>query len=427
MSASEKGLPYGHAAGRVAKGFGWADNMDAFYADGGLMSKAFTSTDQGRTGYTYGEVLWQQANTKTPLWGMMPKVAAESRPSNLESPQPLTYRVAFNPPAHTGVAEGGTWDTEVEFDTREVQVSPNTDTIKFEGTIIQDLLGQIQDGVPLDNLVQIGEEYFQRSLEANGIGRNVQASSDGAYIGDYSADLSIAPLDRVVASSDEEANATGANGAAYGGGELDIYDIDRSDTGAGGDNEANWADAVVDHNAGNGDRQLTKDLVNGVIQSLEENGARREDLVIFTGHDTARVLSDLRDAQFRGDALAAAGRESPGRGEDTADTAYGVNFNSRLSHWDGVPVVEGQHVASDSLSRMYFLDMSTMQDPVTGANIPKIGIETYIPMFVETAGLGEQTNTLAINSLSNQVGVGVTHELRCNRFNHQGKLRDLSE
>lgn len=413
--------------GRVASGFGWADNMDAFYADGGLMSKAFTSTDAGRTGYAYGEVLWQQANTKTPLWGMLPKVASDSRPSNLESPQPLTYRVAFNPPSMTGVAEGGTWSTEVEFDTREIQVSPNTDTILFEGTIIQDLLGQIQDGVPLDNLIQIGEEYFQRSLEADGVARSVQASTDAAYIGNYSADLSIAPLDRVIASSDEEANATGVNGAAFAGGELDIYDIDRSATGAGGDNEANWADAVVDHNSAAGDRQLTKDLVNGMIQSLEENGANRENLVIFTGHDTARVLSDLRDAQFRADALAGAGRSSPNRGEDTAETAYGANFNSRISHWDGVPVVEGPNIPNDSLSRMYFMDMSTMQDPVTGANIPKLAIETYIPMFVETAGLGEETNTLAINALSNQVGVGVTHELRCNRFNHQGKIRDLSE
>jgi hypothetical protein len=59
--------------------------------------------------------------------------------------------------------------------------------------------------------------------------------------------------------------------------------------------------------------------------------------------------------------------------------------------------------------------------------MPKLGVEVYVPMFTEVAGLGESTNTLALGSLNNQVGLGITHEVKCIRFNHQAKVRDLAE
>jgi len=82
---------------------------------------------------------------------------------------------------------------------------------------------------------------------------------------------------------------------------------------------------------------------------------------------------------------------------------------------------------SDGLDRIFLLDLTSMQDPVTGEEMPKLFIENYIPMFTETAGLGEQTNTLALGELKNQVGLGTTHEVCCIRFNHQAKIRDIEE
>jgi hypothetical protein len=250
-------------------------------------------------------------------------------------------------------------------------------------------------------------------------------SSTGAGV-QYDNQTSLVELDRVIASADEEANATDTTGTAYADGDLDIGTIDRSATGAGGANEANWADAVVDHNSG-ADRQLTRDVVNDTIGKLEDNGTRRENLVILTGRDTARVLSDLRDAQFRHDAGAAASRSMDDRGQDEGETRYGVDFNTQISHWDGIPIVVGPNVPSDSLSRMFILDLTSQQDPVTGQEMPKLGVEVYVPMFTEVAGLGESTNTLALGSLNNQVGLGITHEVKCIRFNHQAKVRDLAE
>jgi len=413
--------------GRVAGGFDWLSSMDGLYGKSdSLWEKAqFSSGDAGRNQRVFGEVMWQQANTNTPFFGMMPKMPAESAPSNIADPRPMTYRAVFNPPTFSAVDEGGAWDTPVDFDTREVELDPRHSTMRFEGTVLQQVLADIQDGVPFDNITQIGEEYFQRSLEADGIARAVESSTDAGT--QYADSDKITSIDRVVASEDEEANATDVNGTAFNNGDLDVYNIDRSATGADASNEANWADAVVNHNSGT-DRQLTKDALNETIESLEQNGTNRGNLTIFTGYDTARVISELTESQFRADAMDQLMSQTVNRGTDSGtETRRGHSWGTQLSTYEGIPIVPGPNVPSDGLSRVYMLDMTTQQDPVTGQNIPKLGVETYIPMTVETAGLGQSTNTLALDNLVEQQGLLTTHQIRCNRFNHQGKLRDLKE
>jgi len=429
VEAASGGLgKYAHAQGRVASGFHWADVMEKMYSsqDSLFQKASFTSSDAGINNRAFGEVLWQQANVKTPLWGMLPKVPSDSPVNSISDPRPQTFRTVFNPPAHSSQAEGGSWSSPVVFDTREVYADPHQGEILFEATILQQLQAEIQDGVPFENLTQIGEEYFRRSLEVNGVAaENVSAANSTGTT--YSNLNGIVPLDKVISSADEESNADDSGGNAYGDGDTDVYTIDRSATTDGDSNEANYFDSVVDHNSAGGDRQLTKDLINGVLESLVQNGVDRDNVVIFTGIDTARVMSELKESQFRADALAAAMAQTIGRGTDEAETRHGVNFNSQISHWDDIPVVQGPNVPSDSLSRIYFLDMSTMQDPVTGKNVPKLGVEVYLPMVTETAGLGQATNTLAIDKKADQVGLLTYHELLCRRANHQGKLRDLSE
>jgi len=427
MSSAATGpAAYGHAIGRVASGFNWADAMEGMFGKGGLMEKAtFTSGDANRNQTVFGQVLWQQTNTATPLYGLLPKMPADNAPSSINDPRPVSYRAAFNPPSMTTPGEGGDWGTPVVFDTREVEIDPHHSTMRFENTLLQELYSEIQDGVPFDQLTQIGEEYFRRAFETDGIARAVSSSNGGGGT-QYSNQNSIVELDRVIASADEESNANDTGDNAYADGDLDYGTIDRSDTGADGSNEANWADAVVDHNSGT-DRQLTRSLVNGTIETLEDNGTRRENLILATGRDTARVLSELRDAQFRADAGQAGSRAMGDRGQDEGETRWGVEFNTQISHWDGIPVVPLPNAPSDSLSRIFLLDLTSQTDPETGETMPKLGVEVYIPMFTETAGLGQQTNTLALGSLNNQVGLGITHEIKCIRFNHQAKIRDLSE
>ena len=418
---------YAHAQGRVADGFHWADSLAGLYGKSdSLYQKAqFTSSDAGINNEAFGEVLWQQANTKTPLWGLFPKVPSDSPVNSISDPRPQTFRRVFNPPAHSSNSEGAGWSNPVTFDVRETIADPHTGEMLFEATVLQQLQSEIQDGVPFENLTQIGEEYFQLSLEENGVAQENESSGGNGT--QYSNLNDIVMLDKIVSSADEEANANDSTGTLFNDGDADVYNIDRSATADGGDNEANHFDAVVDHNSANGDRQLTKDLVNGMIESLESNGTDIENLVIYTGTDTARVLSELRESQFRADMMAQAVAQSIGRGTDEGEARQGVETNARISHWDGIPVVQGQNCPSDSLSRIYFLDMTSMTDPVTGQQVPKLGVEVYLPMVTETAGLGQATNTLAIDKKADQVGLLTYHETVCRRANHQGKLRDLSE
>lgn len=422
MSASA--LP-GPLMDRIAGGFDWSSSMDAMYkSEDSLYEKAFTSTDRGRSNMAFGQVLWQQVNTKTPFYGVFPKIAADSAPNNINNPRPMTYRAVFNPPEMTSPGEGGQWGEPVEFSSREVEITPHHSTMRFEGTVLQDLYAQIQDNVPWENLTEIGEEYFQRELETSGIARPVMSSTTTGT--QYDASDVVTEIDRVVSSADEEANATDPNGDPFNDGDLDVYNIDRSDTGTNGSNEANWADAEVNHNGGTL-RQLTLSLIDETIEALEQAGTDVTNLVMVTGTDTARVISELKSDQYRSDAMADALSEAIGRGSDEGESRYGHAWSDRLRSYQGIPILSVPNVPSDSLSRIFLLDMTTMQDPVTGENVPKFGIEQYIPMTVETAGLGQETNTLALGNLVQQHGVLMTHEPRCNRFNHQGKIRDLQE
>lgn len=421
---------FSHVPADSYGGFSYEDAMRSLFADGGsdiAQHAAFTSDDAGRSNDVYGAVLWNQANINTPLYGLFPKVDATSASTNINDPRPQTFRAAFGPPQMDTPAEGGQWGDPVTFETREEKATPHHSQMLFEGTIIQQIESQLQDDVPLDNITALGEDYWQLRFETQGLARAIAGSNSGTPTPQYDADGALTSIDRIVASSDEEANATDVNGNAFTDGDLDVYTVDRSATGADAANEGGWFDAVVDHNAGNGDRQLTANLVNTNIEALGDNGASIEDLVLYTGRDTARVLSELRAAQFRFDGNGNPASQNVDRGVDSAETRQGTPTNTRLSHWDGIPVVEGQNVPSDSLSRIYLLDLSTMTDPVTNEQVPKFGIETYFGPITETAGPNQSTNTLAIDNLAEQVGYLVTHEPVCRRANHTSKIRDIAE
>lgn len=417
---------YAHVGSEALQKFGYEDLAAKVFADGGAVAQhaQFTSDDAGRSNDIYGAVMWNQANVNTPWYGLLPKVdATGANVGDLDDPRPQTFRAAHSPPQMDTPAEGGSWGSGVTYETKEASADPNHSQMKFEGTIIQQIESQLQDDVPFDQITVLGEDYWQLRFETQGIARAVAGSNSASPTPVYSQDTSIAPIDRVIASSDEEANATDINGNAFTDGDLDIYGIDRSATGASGDNEGGWADAEVDHNAGNGDRQLTADLVDGMIERLGDRGAKIEDLVIYTGRDSARVLNELRESKVRFQGGAEVGRESV-NGEETR---AGMQSNSRFRDWDGIPIVEGQNCPADSLSRIYFMDLSTMKHPEFDAEVPKIGVENYFGPIVETAGPQQETNTLATNTLAEQAGYLQTHEVVCRRFGHMGKVRDLAE
>lgn len=412
MSASGATPAFAHVDRGVYGGFDYKSVMRRLFSDGGVLGQkaAFTSSDTGRSNEVFGAVLWNQVNTATPGYGLLPKVdATGAGPQSIDSPRPQTFRVAFSPPTMSTPSEGSAWgdtSSSVTFSSQEVKASPRHSQLKFEATIIQQIESRLQDDVPIDQIESLMDEYWKEEFEVSGIMRNTESLNDT-----YANDNAIAPLDRVIGSGDEESNVS-----AIGAGELDVYaTIDRSTD--------SWGDAVVDHNSGT-DRQLTADVVDSTIESLVNNGANYEDLVILTGADTARVLSELRDAQVRYDGNTALSTETV----EGQETRPGMASNKRFRDWDGIPIVEDHNTVSDTLSRIFIMDIGPMENPDDpGTTVPKIGVETYFGPIVERAGPGQQTNTLAINNLADEVGFLVTHEVVSRRPSHQAKIRDLQE
>jgi len=410
MSASSKSN-LSHIDRSTYGGFDYKSAMAKFFADGGTnveQKAAFSSGDTGRSNDVFGAVLWNQVNTSAPAYGLLPKIDATGQgPGSIDDPRPQTFRVAYSPPSMSTPAEGGSYGSSVTFSSQQVKATPHHSQLKFEATIIQQIESRLQDDVPLDQIESLMDEYWREEYEVSGIMRDLDGIGST-----YSNDDAIVSLDRVVSSGDEESNVS-----AISAGEADVYDkIDRS--------ADSWGDAVVEHNSGT-DRQLTADLVNSTVESLVNNGASYEDLVIVTGSDTGRVLSELRESQVRYDGNSALDTETV----NGQETRGGAASNKRFRDWDGIPIVEDHNCVSDTLSRIYMLDIGTMQNPDDSGpgSIPKIGVETYFGPIVERAGPGRETNTLATDNLADEVGFLHTHEVVCRRPSHQAKVRDLKE
>jgi hypothetical protein len=283
----------------------------------------------------------------------------------------------------------------------------------MESTVLQEINAQVQDGLGLDELDILSEDYLERSIERD----NLTAAVDSGGT-TYANENNITSIDRVIASADEEANAQDTTDTGLTDGDLDVYDIDRSAAGS-------WADAYVDHNDTSGDRQLTASLFDDFLDAYIQNGtARRENVAIFTGYDTARVLGDLKADDVYAEVGATAGsRESVG---DSGESRLGQNVNTRISTWDGIPIVPVESMPSDTLSRAYVMDFS--DKIVNGTNYgPKIGVENYMAPYVERSGQGEAQGFLATGEFKNKVLYLMYHEVVCRDFGAMGKLRDLSE
>lgn len=415
MASSNTTPAFAHVDRSTYGGFDYKTAMRKLFADGGVGQKAaFTSSDTGRSNDVFGAVLWNQVNTASPAYGLLPKIdATGAGPNDIDSPRPQTFRAAYSPPSMSTPAEGGSWSTSVTFSSQQVKADPHHSQLKFEATILQQIEARLQDDTPLDEIEGLMDEYWREEFEVSGILRAIADATSA-----YASDNAIVPLDRVVASSDEESTGTNSDGSTYSDGDLDVYDIDRSaDT---------WADSVVDHNNGTL-RQLTDSIMDSTIESLQTNGANYEDLVILTGADTGRVLSSLRESQVRYEGNTALSTEQV----EGQDTRRGMASNKRFRDWDGIPIVEAHNMWADSLSTIFILDIGPMENPDPasdpGDTVPKIGVETYFGPIVERAGPGQQTNTLATDNLADEVGYLMTHEVVCRRFSHQAKITDIEE
>lgn len=399
-------MTYPHLRHLYGNEFSHAHAMKSMWNN--LSGKANFSSGSGSVDALYGPVLYNSENLSNHMYGALPKIDETGQVNSVDQEHAISWRVPRSPPTVDDVDEGGDVPTAQNYPIEKVSSSPKRSPMVLEETVLHAIETRLQDGVPFTDLSDLGQQYMIDSIEDDYLGRTIVGITD-----EYSDDNNIAPLDRVV-SADGEAASNGSIDAA----DTDVYDIDRSAA------SGTWADAQVSDNGGT-NQQLSSDVVNTHIDTQVENStAERDQLMILTGYDSARVMSDLREAQFRADALTPPGREDV----NDAQTILGANFNARISHWDSIPVVASDAVPDrGNLSNIYVLDPTPAMTPNEESPKPKIGIEEYLAPYVERSGLNQQQGFLSTGDFTNKVLFLMYHEVTCRDFNAQGKITNLTE
>ena len=355
---------YGGTLG-IAKRYGITKADDTFE----------TSDPAGAFNTMYGAAVFNQLNTKSEVFKLLKKEAWTQSGWRV-----LTGRHATT----SGLAEGAAFGDTDKPDITEVTATLKEIVTPWEVTTRAELLSEADDGIK-------GILNFLRTENAEAhtyyMDQMLLATADTA------AGNNMESLDRVTLS-DAAAHAT-----LSGRADIDIYDIDRSG--------ASWADATVSHNSGS-DRALTLAMLDTIIQGSLENGVNYNDLILLTGYDTYQDLKQLMlsttNNTFRAD-LSATGAGSAGGVTGEA----GLNFDSRVGAYDGIPIFLSQHVVKDTTSRIHLLDMANLAVRVAAPT-------TYV----------DNTNLAVLQKLSKEFAFVTAGELVCYKFNTSGSVRDLN-
>ena len=387
-------------------GISFEEYVNAYYGGTLGISKRYgiakddtvTSTDPaGAFNTMFGAKVFNQLNTKSEVFKLLKKEAWTQSGFRI-----MTGRHSTT----AGVSEGGNFPATEKPDIEELTLTLKEIVTPWEMTSKAEMLSEADDG--LGNLLAFmrreqGEAHayaidqmLLKTYEADGDG---SASGSGAG----TAGVNMESLDRVTASHTYCGNqySAGGDNAAYG----KLYGKNAGDSGF-----AEWTAGKTDFNSTNGNnRDLELNMLDDMISALLEKGVNYNSLIMLMGYDTYQQLKgkmQQTNAAFSfGLNAAAAGSQNGVTGE------AGLNFDSRVGAYDGIPIFLSQHVPKDSAGagRIYFLDMDHLAIRVAAPT-------TYV----------DNTNLAIRQKLSREYAFITAAELVCYRRNTQGSIRDLN-
>jgi len=378
--------------------------------DEGLLQKAqYDSTTDAHVNAIFTATLYAQYNQQHDWYNALSQVDRFN--ASLEGPVTAkAFRAATNPVDLQTHSEGGSVPAGTTFGVEEVEYDPKRSETVIEVSDLQEIYAAIEDAVGFEEFWELQEDQLDLAIDRDGI-------ADAVISGDpaYEATDTITSLDRVIAASDEEANATDPNGNAYTAGDLDYGNIERAtDT---------FADSYVDHNGASGSRQLTNTLMTSFLNAFNEfaDVDVYNDTAILTGHDTAGVLSEL--AAERNNVRNVVSIQDSGKdGIGDATTIEGVNGTARHRTYDGIPIVANQHsIKHGDISSIFLVPTDTIRGQ------PRLAVEQFAEPYMETAGRGQTQGYLATGNYRDEALMMLHHETVNRDFASCGKLRDLSE
>jgi len=334
----------------------------------------------------YGAKVWNQLNTKSEVAKLLKKEPWTQSGWRVMTARPTDAGGVADYAAGTteGAAFGDTTAptlTTVEATLKEV-VTPYEITTKAE------LLSDADDGLK-------GLAAFMRKemSDAHVFGMDAMLLGDAHTV----AGTNLESLDRVTTS---HAYADAVLNTA----DADIFDIDRS--------ASSWSDPALASHASGSDRALTTAILDTIIEASLTNGVNYSDLVLLTGHDTYMNLQQLLTKGGDGGAATILRYDAQQGGAGSQNGVLGeagLNYDSRVGSYNGIPIFVSQHVASDTVSRVHLLDL------------PQLALRVAAPTTYVA-----NDNLAVTQALTKQFALITAMELICYRFNTHASIRDLN-
>ena len=363
--------------------YGAGNSMGYSYSGSELLKAdaPMLSSTAGTYNAIYGRKVWSQMNQEFNAFSILPK-----RPWDRSGWRVLTDKPNSGA-VHGGVAENATLPDTVKPKFEHVAAKPKTVVHTFDMSETAIFLADKDDGMG-DIRSVLKEEMGKHHAEMTNkmLLRDVSAKANNDF----------ESLDRVTIG---DTSVMTAGGTHYDDHDEDIYSIDRSATTNG------WGYAEANAHTSATDRVLSLDQLDDLFQKIWVRGGNPK--VMLTGYDTLMRLQQLLQSQQR---FMEEKRVTPTY--NGVKGVPGMEAGFVVATYNGVPIIPSKDVASDTISRMYFLDTDYLY------------FSTAIPTQYYESGI-ETGDPFAINRLGQEGMYRTMGELWTTFFGGQGSIRDL--
>ena len=339
----------------------------------------------------FGASVFNQLNTKSEVFKLLNKAGWTQS----------GWRVLTQRHANTvGKAEGDALGTTDHPELKEMSATIKEVTTRWDTTTRAELLADADDGIK-------GLAAFLRKENGEAhaffLDKQLLASvntSDADTVAQDDSNNNFESIDKMTTSTTANDNDSDIPNHIE-----DMYLVDRSAAGF-----TEWmqpAACIQNPSAAGSVRGLDLDDLATLIRSCLENGANYQDLFFLTGHDTLYNLKKKIAVQANSLGQFDVRAQAAGSINGVAGQA-GLNFDTRVGYYDGIPIFVSQHVTKDTASKIYLLDRTAMELRIAAPT-------TYIA----------SENLVTTNALKKQFAFITAGELIVKRFNTSGKITDL--
>ena len=371
----------------------------------------------------FQSVLYAQYNSEANFLGVLPQVDRFEHGGVDGDVTAKAFRGSFNPVPLQSADEGDEVPAGETFDTFEAHYDPKRSMTVLEVSDIQQIRSAIEDAVGFDEFWAEHQNMVNLAIDRDALADTIL--SDGDQYDDVNTPT---PLDRAIASGDEEADATDPNGEAYVDGDFDYGNIDRSEDSFGDC----FVDFVENADTENATQELTEDSMNDFLNSYDQqtDPDPYTDCVILTGNDTGQVLSDLSAdrSNIRNEVFTQAIEKAD---VNDAQTMTGIATTSRPRTYDGIPIITNQTAPThsddaDALSSIFLIPVDEITPAGGDTSVPRICIENLAEPFMDRAGRNEPVSYLGLNTMQEKAMIRFDHEVVIRDYTACGKFRDLA-